>query len=46
MNSKRRAAYLLLVFGSILLLVAAWNLPDKPASQIEGLGVLSGSNGR
>ena len=25
---KRRAAFMLLVFGSILLLVAAWNLPD------------------
>jgi hypothetical protein len=28
MNSKRKAIYLLLVFGSILLLVAGWNGPE------------------
>jgi hypothetical protein len=33
MNSKNKAVYLLLVFGSILLLVAGWNLPETPASQ-------------
>jgi len=33
MNSKRKAVYLLLVFGSILLLVAGWSLPDDTASQ-------------
>jgi hypothetical protein len=28
MNSKRKAIYLLLVFGSILLLAAGWNGPE------------------
>jgi hypothetical protein len=28
MNSKRKAIYLLLVFGSILLLAAGWNAPE------------------
>jgi len=31
MNSKRRAIYLLLVFGSIMLLVAGWNAEDPEA---------------
>jgi len=35
MKSKRRAIYLLLVFGGILLLVAGWNLPENAAPQTE-----------
>jgi hypothetical protein len=31
MNSKRRAIYLLLVFGSIMFLVAGWNAEDPEA---------------
>jgi len=33
MKSKRRAAYLLLVFSSVLLLVATWNIAESPAQQ-------------
>jgi hypothetical protein len=33
MESKRKAVLLLLVFGSILLLVAGWNLPEAQANQ-------------
>ena len=33
MNNKRRAIYLLLMFGSILLLVAGWNSPDGAGEQ-------------
>ena len=28
MKAKRRAVFLLLVFGSLLLLAATWNLPE------------------
>jgi hypothetical protein len=33
MNNRQKAIYLLVVFGSILVLVAGWNLPQKPAPQ-------------
>ena len=33
--NKRRAAYLLLVLGSVLVLVATWNLPENPAKQAQ-----------
>ena len=35
MNNKRRAVYLLLVFGSILLLMAGWNAPEGAGAQGE-----------
>jgi hypothetical protein len=34
MNNRHKAIGLLLVFGSILVLLASWNLPEKPAPQI------------
>jgi hypothetical protein len=33
MNSKQKAAFLLMIFGSILALVAGWNLPEETARQ-------------
>jgi hypothetical protein len=33
MNSKQKAAFLLMIFGSILALVAGWNLPEDAAPQ-------------
>jgi hypothetical protein len=37
MNSKRKAIYLLLMFGSILLLVAGWNSPEDAGEQAGSL---------
>jgi hypothetical protein len=28
-NSKQRAVYLLLVLGSILVMIAAWDIPEN-----------------
>jgi hypothetical protein len=28
-NSKQRAVYLLLVLGSVLVMIAAWDLPES-----------------
>jgi hypothetical protein len=36
MNSKRRAIYLLLVFGSIMLLLAGWNAPEDAGAHPGG----------
>jgi hypothetical protein len=33
LKSKRRAVYLLVVLGSVLMLAAAWNLPGDTALQ-------------
>jgi len=46
MNSKNKAVYLLLVFGSILLLVAGWNLTEESASQLDRNSALTRSTGR
>jgi hypothetical protein len=34
MNNKQRSICLLLLVGSILLVVAGWNMPEKPVAQI------------
>jgi hypothetical protein len=36
MNSKRKAIYLLLVFGRIMLLVAGWNAEDAEDAGARG----------
>ena len=33
MNSKQKAVFLLMIFGSFLVLVAGWNLPEDSAPQ-------------
>jgi hypothetical protein len=34
-KNKQRAVSILLLFGSILVVVAMWNLSEKPSPQVE-----------